>query len=78
MDKDKQLELQNKLIKTIYNDIDGFGSIKDTFDKARMIDPTIEYDLVKQWYAKDLLKKDNYKYYNSFIANHPKQEYADE
>ena len=57
MDKDKQLELQNKLIKTIYNDIDGFGSIKDTFDKARMIDPTIEYDLVKQWYTKNLLKK---------------------
>ena len=51
MDKDKQLELQNKLIKTIYNDIDGFGSIKDTFDKARMIDPTIEYDVVKQWYT---------------------------
>ena len=47
MDDTKKLELQNKLINIIYHDIDGYGSIKNTFDKARMIDPTIEYDTVK-------------------------------
>ena len=47
MDDTKKLELQNKLINIIYHDIDSYGSIKDTYDKARMIDPTIEYDTVK-------------------------------
>ena len=75
MDENKKIELQNKLINIIYHDIDSYGSIKDTYEKARMIDPTIEYDTVKKWYAKNLLKKDNYKCYNSFIASNPKQEY---
>ena len=37
------LQLQNKLINIIYYDADGFGSIKNTFDKAKMIDPTLTY-----------------------------------
>ena len=57
MDDTKKLELQTKLINIIYHDIDGYGSIKDTYDKARMIDPTLEYDTVKKWYAKNLFKK---------------------
>ena len=57
MDDSKKLELQNKLIKIIYYDTDGYGSIKNTFDKASAIDPTLEYDTVKNWYYKNLLKK---------------------
>ena len=75
MDKDKQLELQNKLINIIYHGADGYGSVKNTFDKAKMIDPTIEYDTVKKWFAKNLVKKDGYKYFNSFIVGGPKVEY---
>ena len=56
MDENKKIELQTKLINIIYHDIDGYGSIKDTYDKARMIDPTLEYDTVKKWYAKNLFK----------------------
>ena len=57
MDDTKKLELQNKLINIIYHDIDSYGSIKDTYDKARMVDQTIEYDTVKKWYSKNLFKK---------------------
>ena len=64
------LQLQNKLINIIYYDADGFGSIKNTFDKAKMIDPTLTYETVKEWYAKNLIKKDNYKYELFGVCNH--------
>jgi hypothetical protein len=74
-DSEANLKQQNKLINIIYYDADGYGSIQNTFDKARLIDPTLTYEAVKNWYAKNLIKKDNYKHFNSFIANHPKEEY---
>ena len=72
---EEKLRLQNKLMGIIYYDADGYGSIQNTFDKAKLIDPTLTYETVKNWYAKNLIKKDNYRHYNSFIANYPKQEY---
>jgi hypothetical protein len=69
------LQLQNKLINIIYYDADGYGSIKNTFDKAKIIDPTLKYETVKEWYAKNLVQKHNYKYFNSFIADHTRYEY---
>ena len=67
MDDSKKLEQQNKLIKLIYYDIDGYGSIKNTYDKAKLIDPTIEYDLVKNWHAKNIIKQ-----YNKFKGITPR------
>ena len=54
---EEKLKLQNKLIRLIYYDADGYGSIQNTFGKAKMIDSTLTYETVKNRYAKNLIKK---------------------
>ena len=60
-------------ISLVYNDF--YGSIKDTFTRARAIDKSIKLDDVKDWFAKNQVRKGNLRGYNSFIAQEPYQEY---
>ena len=39
----------NETISKIYNDLSGFGSIKQTFDEARKKDKSITLNDVKEW-----------------------------
>ena len=60
-------------IKKVYNDF--YGSIKQTYEEARKIDPTIKYDDIKKYFEQNRVRRTNLKGYNSFIADHFKQEY---
>ena len=64
---------KDKIISSVYHDF--YGSIKDTFNDAKKKDPSIKYDDVKEWFAKNFVRKKNLSGYNSFIANEPFEEF---
>jgi len=65
------------IISNVYYDVeDGYGSINNTYKRAKEIDNDIELDEVKQWMSKQANKQiKNYKGYNSFIAPFARAEY---
>ena len=66
---------KSEIISKIYNDPSGFGSVKKTLDEAKQIDKTITIDDVKNWFSKNVEKKNQLKGMNSFVAPHPYYEY---
>ena len=71
----KRDEKKQEIIKRIYTDPAGFGSIKNTLKDERKVDPTITEAEVKEWIENNTERKKQLSGYNSFIANEPKQEY---
>ena len=61
------------IIEKVYNDY--YGSIKQTYEEAKKIDPTVKYDDIKKYVEQNRVRRTNLKGYNSFIADHFKQEY---
>ena len=53
----------------------GFSSIKDQLKSAQARDKSITLDDIKEWRNENLEKKTQLKGYNSFTADHAKQEY---
>ena len=66
---------KNEIISKIYHDPSGFSSIKTTLDDARKVDKTITIEDVKDWFSKNVEKKNQLKGMNSFVAPHPYYEY---
>ena len=66
---------KEETIAKIYNDLSGFGSIKQTFDEARKKDKTITLNDVKAWKENNIVRKTNLKGYNSYVAAEPREEY---
>ena len=66
---------KEEIIKHSYYDLAGFGSIKDQLKSAQARDKSITLNDIKEWRNKNLEKKTQLKGYNSFIADHAKQEY---
>ena len=66
---------KNEIISKIYNDPSGFGSIKKTLDEAKQVDKSITLDHVKDWFSKNVEKKNQLKGMNSFVAPRPYYEY---
>ena len=66
---------KEETISKIYNDLSGFGSIKQTCEEARKIDKTITLNDVKAWKENNIVRKTNLKGYNSYVANEPREEY---
>ena len=66
---------KNEIISKIYNDPSGFGSINKTLDEAKQVDKSITIDDVKDWFRKNVEKKNQLKGMNSFVAPHPYYEY---
>jgi transposase InsO family protein len=64
---------KEKVIEKIYNDF--YGSIKQTYEEAKKLDKTITYDDIKRYFEQNKVRKTNLRGYNSFIADHYKQEY---
>ena len=60
-------------IEKVYNDF--YGSIKSVYEEAKKIDNTIKYDDIKKYFEQHRVRRTNLKGYNSFIADHYKQEY---
>jgi len=52
-----------------------YGSIKNTYADAKKLDRTITLKDVKAWFDKSFIRKKNLKGFNSYIAQHPHEEY---
>ena len=66
---------KEETIKNSYYDLAGFSSIKDQLKSAQARDKSITLNDIKEWRNKNLEKKTQLKGYNSFTADHAKQEY---
>ena len=64
---------KEKTISSVYHEF--FGSIKNTFLDAKKKDNTITYDDVKKWFDKSFVRKTNLGGFNSYVAQHPNEEY---
>ena len=64
---------ENVIISAVYGEF--FGSIADTLRDARKKGPTIKLQDVKDWFAKNVVRKTNLRGYSSYIANYAHQEY---
>ena len=63
------------VLKKIYYDRAGFGSIRTTYQDARKKDKTITMDDVRDFFKDFVEKKKQQRGFNSFIAPHHKYEY---
>ena len=70
MDIDK-----DKIIRDVYYTPSGYGSMRQTLDDARKKDKTIKMEDVKQWFNRHVVPSREPRGYNSWIADHPRQEY---
>ena len=68
---------KEKILEKIYYDVDeGFGSVRDLYEKAKKDDIGITLDFVSKWMKSQPNKQTrNYKNYNSYSASFPKQEF---
>jgi len=62
------------IIRKIFFEEGGYGSIKNTLKDVQKIDPTIKYEDVKKWKEQNTERKTNLRGYNSFVANGPLDE----
>jgi hypothetical protein len=67
-------EKKDEIIKKIYFDPSGFGSIQNTYKEARQKDKTISLDYVKEWFKRNTEQKKKPHGQNSFVADQPFQE----
>ena len=72
-----RLEKEEKVLDKIYYDVEeGFGSVRDLYEKARKVDVGITLDMVSTWMRAQPNKQTrNYKNYNSYTAPFPKYEF---
>ena len=68
---------KEEIISNIYYDVEsGYSSIKNTFEQAQKIDPTILYEDVKNWMNKQPNKqRKGYRGSNSYVAPFARFEY---
>ena len=68
---------KEKILESIYYDVDeGFGSVRDLYEKARKVDVGITLEIVSTWMRAQPNKQTrNYKNYNSYTAPFPKYEF---
>ena len=68
-------EEKEKVIRSIYYDEDGFGSVKETYQNSKKVLDSITLNDVKQWMDKQTIAQlKPYKGFNSYVAHHPLQE----
>ena len=66
---------KKQIIKTVYFDPAGYGSINSVLNDARNMDKTITLEDVKQWKQQNVERKTQLRGQNSFVASYPRQEY---
>ena len=68
---------KEKILEKLYYDVEeGFGSVRDLYEKARKVDIGITLDFVSKWLRAQPNKQTrNYKNYNSYTAPFPKYEF---
>ena len=66
---------KDEVIKSIYNDRSGFGSVLKTYNDAKKKDNTITLDNVKTWFYRNVENKRKPTGYNSYINSEANEEY---
>ena len=62
-------------ISRVYNDLRGFGLLKQPLADARDVDPSIRLDDVRRWMEENTKRKQQLKGQSSFIGNGPHHQY---
>ena len=63
------------LIKKIYYDPAGYGTVQETYKEAKKLDSTIKVSDVKDWYGRNIERKKQLRGFNSYISKGPRDEY---
>ena len=68
---------KDEILKKLYYDVDeGFGSVRDLYEKANKVEAGFTLDYVSKWMKSQPNKQTrNYKNYNSYTAPFPKNEF---
>ena len=68
---------KDEILKKLYYDVDeGFGSVRDLYEKANKVEAGFTLDYVSKWMKSQPNKQTrNYKNYNSYTAPFPKYEF---
>ena len=68
---------KEKVLERIYYDVEeGYGSVRDLYEKVRKVDVGITSEIVSTWMRAQPNKQTrNYKNYNSYTAPFPKYEF---
>ena len=70
MDIDK-----DKIIHDVYYTPSGYSSMRQTLDDARKKEKSIKMEDVKKWFNQHVVPSREPRGYNSWVADHPRQEY---
>ena len=62
---------KHDIIRKIYYDRSGYGSITTTYNDAKQKEQSITLNDVKEWYKRSIEQKKQLRGRNSFIAPHP-------
>jgi hypothetical protein len=63
------------LIKKIYYDSAGFGTVQETYKDVKKLDSTITINNVRDWYERNIERKKQLRGFNSYISKGPRDEY---
>ena len=62
---------KNDIVRKIYHDKSGYGSIATTYKDAKQKEQSITLNDVKEWFQKNIEQKKQLRGTNSFVAPHP-------
>ena len=65
----------DSIIKKIYYDPAGYGSMADTFKEAKKVDSSIKFSDVKDWFERSVQRKKNLRGFNSYVSLGPRDEF---
>ena len=65
----------DSIIKKIYYDPGGYGSMQDTFNEAKKVDSSIKFSDVKDWFERSVQRKKNLRGFNSYVSLGPRDEF---
>ena len=63
------------LLKKIYYDPGGYGSVQETYKDAKKVDSTITVANVKDWFERNVERKKQLRGFNSYSSKGPRDEY---
>ena len=66
---------KDKIIKDVYYTPSGYASMRQTLLDARKKDKRIKMEDVKKWFNQHVVPSREPRGYNSWVADHPRQEY---
>ena len=72
MDDDKDT---NKIISGVYYSPSGYASMSQTLADAKKKEKSIKMEDVKKWFNQHVIPSREPRGFNSWIADHPRQEY---